>query len=171
MPRGTENIFRPKEKPSKPDTQSNNTTDVNKSNVPKSKPKSANVNTPEQQRNKAVIAAVSDMGGARNVQGIIIKDVSVGSGAVAQRGKRVTVHYCGKLQSGKIFDASKKPFQFGLGYGEVIRGWDIGVEGMKVGGKRNLTIPAPLAYGKSGAPPTIPPNATLIFDVTLVSVK
>ncbi|CAM9638741.1 unnamed protein product [Ectocarpus fasciculatus] len=102
----------------------------------------------------------------------MVKDIKVGTGAEATRGRRVSVHYVGKLKTnGRVFDSSKKPFQFGLGFGEVISGWEFGVVGMKVGGKRNLVIPPQLAYGKSGAPPTIPPNSTLVFDVQLVGVK
>lgn len=106
------------------------------------------------------------------MQGVLITDSVIGTGARAQRGHRVKVHYVGKLKSnGRVFDKSKKPFAFTLGRGEVIRGWDIGVEGMQIGGKRNLVIPAHLAYGKSGAPPTIPPNATLVFDVQLLETR
>jgi FKBP-type peptidyl-prolyl cis-trans isomerase len=127
--------------------------------------------TADQQRSKAALAAQADSG-SRTVQGITMKDIKVGKGAEATRGRRVSVHYVGKLKTnGRIFDQSKKPFQFGLGCGEVITGWDLGVSGMKVGGKRNLIIPPQMAYGKSGAPPTIPPNATLVFDVELLSVK
>ncbi len=130
---------------------------------------------PEQQRNRAVLDAVlgvNNGSGTRNVQGMLVTDNVVGTGAVASRGNRVKVHYVGKLKSnGRVFDKSKKPFSFTIGRGEVIRGWDLGVDGMKVGGKRNLIIPATLAYGKSGAPPTIPPNATLVFDVALIEVR
>ncbi|KAI9321626.1 hypothetical protein BX666DRAFT_1904055 [Dichotomocladium elegans] len=83
------------------------------------------------------------------------------------------MRYIGKLTNGKVFDknVSGKPFSFRLGRGEVIKGWDIGVAGMKLNGERKLTIPAPLAYGRSGAPPDIGPNATLVFEIKLVAVK
>lgn len=109
----------------------------------------------------------------RTVNGVLIEELEVGSGAESARGKTIKVHYVGKLKSnGKIFDQSnKKPFSFRLGAGEVIRGWDIGCDKWRVGGKRRLTIPPEKAYGKAGSPPVIPPNATLVFDVTLVDVR
>ena len=93
-------------------------------------------------------------------------------GKQAKPGKRVTMRYVGRLQSGKIFDQTKgnATFAFRLGVGEVIRGWDVGVDGMRVGDKRRLTIPHTLAYGKKGVRGAIPGGATLIFDVELVSV-
>ncbi|GAC1351671.1 MAG: hypothetical protein NVS3B20_02180 [Polyangiales bacterium] len=99
-------------------------------------------------------------------------DVKVGTGAEAKTGSKVKVHYTGKLTNGTQFDSSvgKAPFEFTLGNGEVIKGWDQGVVGMKVGGKRKLTIPSDLAYGDGGSPPTIPPKATLVFDVELLEV-
>ncbi|KAN0048120.1 hypothetical protein ACTA71_002515 [Dictyostelium dimigraforme] len=102
--------------------------------------------------------------------GLQYEDLVVGNGPSPKSGKKVSVKYIGKLTNGKTFDSSlRTPFSFRIGIREVIRGWDIGVASMKVGGKRRLTIPSDLAYGKSGAPPTIPPNAALIFDVELVS--
>lgn len=102
-------------------------------------------------------------------------DTVVGTGAEAVAGKMVTVEYTGTLADGKKFDSSKdhgKPFSFTLGAGQVIKGWDQGVAGMKVGGKRNLVIPPELAYGVSGAPGgTIPPNATLTFEIELLAVE
>jgi len=100
--------------------------------------------------------------------GLIIEDVLVGVGKDAQPGRKVTVHYEGKLHpSGQRFDRGRN-FSFRLGTEQVIQGWDIGVKGMKVGGKRILTIPPALGYGKRGFPPDIPSNATLRFDVELV---
>jgi peptidylprolyl isomerase len=100
------------------------------------------------------------------------KDLIVGTGKQAKAGETVTVNYVGVLyKGGKEFDASwkrKEPFQFKLGQGQVIKGWDQGVAGMKVGGRRELVIPAELAYGKTGSPPTIPPNAPLVFVVDLL---
>ena len=125
----------------------------------------------EQERNKSALKAVLGTNTwSRNVQGVIIEDLEVGTGKKAESGKKVKVFYSGKLKStGKVFDASlKKPFAFRLGRSEVIKGWDIGVSGMCVGGKRRITCPPEKAYGRAGAPPTIPPNSTLIFDVTLI---
>jgi FKBP-type peptidyl-prolyl cis-trans isomerase FkpA len=106
-----------------------------------------------------------------------IEDMVVGNGDAAAKGQRVTVHYTGWLDNngnkGSKFDSSKdrnEPFEFGLGRGEVIKGWDQGVEGMKVGGKRKLTIPPELGYGARGAGGVIPPNATLLFEVELLGV-
>eukprot|EP01095_Lingulamoeba_sp_RSL-Kostka_P014674 TRINITY_DN650_c0_g1_i1.p1 TRINITY_DN650_c0_g1~~TRINITY_DN650_c0_g1_i1.p1 ORF type:complete len:331 (+),score=168.16 TRINITY_DN650_c0_g1_i1:50-1042(+) len=102
--------------------------------------------------------------------GLIIEDVQIGKGRPCTPGKQVTVHYIGRLKkNNKVFDRTKKqPFEFRLGVGEVIKGWDEGVRGMKSGGKRILTIPPKLGYGKRGAPPDIPPNSTLVFEITLV---
>lgn len=104
-------------------------------------------------------------------QQLVAQDEVVGTGAQAQAGSQVTVNYVGKLQDGTVFDSTsgKQPFQFTLGVGQVIPGWDQGLQGMKVGGKRLLIIPPSLAYGTQGVGP-IPPNSTLIFEVTLVSV-
>ncbi len=110
--------------------------------------------------------------------GLIIDDVLVGSGAAAAAGQQVSVHYTGWLlfggEKGKKFDSSKDrgdPFDFALGAGQVIKGWDEGVQGMKIGGKRTLTIPPALGYGARGAGGAIPPNATLIFEVELLKVQ
>ncbi len=106
--------------------------------------------------------------------GLKYEDVKEGAGAEAVAGKSVSVHYTGWLTDGQKFDSSKDrndPFDFVLGGGMVIRGWDEGVQGMKVGGVRKLTIPPELGYGARGAGGAIPPNATLIFDVELLGVK
>ncbi len=112
--------------------------------------------------------------------GLQYEDTKLGTGAEAAAGQHVSVHYTGWLYDptannnrGKKFDSSKdrgQPFQFGLGGGQVIRGWDEGVQGMKVGGTRVLTIPADLGYGARGAGGVIPPNATLVFEVDLLGV-
>ena len=105
--------------------------------------------------------------------GLTIEDILVGDGAAASAGQEVKVHYTGWLTNGTKFDSSKDrndPFDFGLGAGMVIRGWDEGVQGMKVGGKRKLTIPPALGYGARGAGGVIPPNATLVFEVELLGV-
>lgn len=105
--------------------------------------------------------------------GLIIEELKIGTGKVAKTGNRVSVHYLGKLTNGRKFDSSydrKEPFTFTLGAGEVIKGWDEGVAGMKVGGKRKLIIPAKLGYGASGAGGVIPPNATLVFEVALLKI-
>lgn len=101
-------------------------------------------------------------------------DIKEGTGTEAKTGQKVSVHYTGWLTNGKKFDSSVdrgQPFSFNLGANEVIKGWDAGVAGMKVGGKRQLRIPPELAYGDRGAGGVIPPNATLIFDVELLGVK
>ena len=103
--------------------------------------------------------------------GLQYVDLKVGNGATAQAGKTVTVHYTGWLENGKKFDSSVdrgQPFSFPLGAGRVIKGWDEGVQGMKVGGKRKLIIPSNLGYGARGAGGAIPPHATLIFEVELL---
>ncbi|MEO0324116.1 MAG: FKBP-type peptidyl-prolyl cis-trans isomerase [Myxococcota bacterium] len=102
-----------------------------------------------------------------------IDDIEVGTGDEAVAGKPVSVHYTGTLTDGTKFDSSLdrgQPFKFGLGGGQVIKGWDEGVAGMKVGGKRKLTIPPEKAYGARGFPPVIPPNSTLVFTIELLAV-
>ena len=116
-----------------------------------------------------------------NITSLQVTDTKVGSGATATSGKEVTVHYTGWLydpkaadKHGKKFDSSRdrgEPFAFKLGAGMVIRGWDQGVAGMKVGGTRTLVIPAELGYGARGAGGAIPPHATLVFDVELLAVR
>lgn len=105
--------------------------------------------------------------------GLQYEELKIGEGALAETGQHVTVHYTGWLTDGTKFDSSKDrndPFQFHLGAGQVIRGWDEGVAGMKVGGRRTLTIPPELGYGARGAGGVIPPNAVLVFEVELLGV-
>jgi FKBP-type peptidyl-prolyl cis-trans isomerase len=113
--------------------------------------------------------------GVKTDSGLQYWDIVVGTGKVAKEGDGVRVHYTGWLTNGKKFDSSVdagRPFTFVLGNGEVIKGWDEGVAGMKVGGKRQLHIPPDLGYGENGTPDgTIPPNSSLIFDVQLLSVQ
>ena len=112
--------------------------------------------------------------GTKTPSGLIYWDIRVGNGEVAKEGSRVRVHYTGWLTNGKKFDSSVdagKPFDFTIGNGEVIQGWEEGIAGMRVGGKRQLRIPPTLGYGAEGSPPVIPPNATLIFDVQLLGVQ
>jgi FKBP-type peptidyl-prolyl cis-trans isomerase len=116
-----------------------------------------------------------------NMSELIKNDVKLGEGAEAIAGQNVSVHYTGWLfdeaaadHKGKKFDSSRdrgQPFEFPLGAGHVIKGWDVGVEGMKVGGQRTLTIPSAMGYGARGAGNVIPANATLVFDVELLAVK
>jgi FKBP-type peptidyl-prolyl cis-trans isomerase FkpA len=106
--------------------------------------------------------------------GLKFEDTTVGEGAVASAGQTVSVHYTGWLENGTKFDSSKdrnEAFEFKLGGGQVIRGWDEGVAGMKVGGVRRLTIPPQLGYGDRGAGGVIPPKATLIFEVELLGTR
>lgn len=106
--------------------------------------------------------------------GLKYEDIEGGTGAVAKSGQKAKVHYTGWLTSGQKFDSSKDrndPFEFTLGAGQVIKGWDEGVAGMKVGGKRKLTIPPELGYGARGAGGVIPPNSELIFEVELLGVR
>jgi FKBP-type peptidyl-prolyl cis-trans isomerase len=128
-----------------------------------------------------VLAACGGNTENTSVTQLIRQDDVVGTGTEAQSGRVVTVHYTGWLydqtrpdRKGNKFDSSRdrnEPFSFNLGAGEVIRGWDEGVAGMKVGGRRTLTIPPDMGYGARGAGGVIPPNATLLFDVELLEVK
>lgn len=110
----------------------------------------------------------------KTASGLKYIDVKVGTGASPVAGKQVKVHYTGTLENGKKFDSSLdryEPIVFVFGVGQVIKGWDEGLAGMKVGGKRKLIIPGKLGYGAAGSPPDIPPNATLLFDVELIDVQ
>lgn len=128
-----------------------------------------------------VLAAACGSTERNTVTQLVTQDARVGTGAEAQPGRVVTVHYTGWLydesrgdRKGSKFDSSvdrNEPFSFNLGAGEVIRGWDEGVAGMKVGGRRTLTIPPDMGYGARGAGGVIPPNATLLFEVELLGVK
>ena len=111
--------------------------------------------------------------GTKTADGLQYWDIKVGTGKTADRGNTVKVHYTGWLTNGKKFDSSVggQPFTFRIGAHQVIKGWEEGVAGMKVGGKRQLRIPPDLAYGKEGYPGAIPPNATLIFDIQLLGVE
>jgi FKBP-type peptidyl-prolyl cis-trans isomerase FkpA len=114
-----------------------------------------------------------DMAEMMTDSGLKYEDLVEGAGAEARAGQQVSVHYTGWLTDGSKFDSSvdrNQPFQFALGRGMVIRGWDEGVAGMKVGGRRKLTIPPQLGYGARGAGGVIPPNATLVFEVELLEV-
>ncbi|KAK9769809.1 putative FK506-binding protein [Seiridium cardinale] len=110
--------------------------------------------------------------GVKVVKGVTIDDRKIGKGRPAKNGNKVGVRYIGKLQDGKVFDSNKKgkPFTFAIGKGEVIQGWEIGLEGMQVGGERRITIPPKLAYG-SRSQPGIPGNSTLVFDIKLLEIK
>ena len=107
--------------------------------------------------------------------GLVVKDITIGDGKEANDYNKVVVNYTGKLKDGKVFDSSlnpgREPFTFTLGVGSVIKGWDLGVKGMKVGGKRTLEIPPELGYGSQGAGDVIPPNETLFFEVELLEVE
>ena len=122
----------------------------------------------------SVIGCASKRSFSNMSNGLVIKDLIEGEGKQAQDFNKVVVNYTGKLEDGSIFDSSlnpgREPFSFTLGVGSVIKGWDIGVKGMKVGGKRQLTIPSELGYGEKGAGNVIPPGATLIFEVELLEV-
>ena len=121
-----------------------------------------------------VASAATAPAGDPSEPGLVIDELTLGTGDTAGSGDHVTVHYVGTLVDGTEFDSSRKrnrPFDFTLGVHQVIKGWDEGVAGMKVGGHRKLTIPPSLGYGVRGSPPAIPPNATLTFDVELLAIE
>lgn len=136
----------------------------------------------QQQSNKQNTQSAQNIQNAQNVQnnqkkrivegGVQIEEIKVGSGAPAKSGKFVSVYYVGRLKNGKKFDSTTQGegFKFRLGKGEVIKGWDVGIAGMQVGGKRRITIPPTMAYGAKGSPPVIPGNSTLVFEVELRNV-
>ncbi len=133
---------------------------------------------PDTEAYSAYIVDIGELEMANDSTGIpadlVIEEQVVGNGAEAVAGKQVTVHYTGWLTDGTKFDSSKdsnQPFVFMLGAGQVIRGWDVGVAGMKVGGKRKLIIPPDMGYGARGAGGVIPPNAVLVFEVELLGVR
>lgn len=133
--------------------------------IPEKQAKNSNSQGPQNKQKQSKVHTLPS--------GLVIEDKTPGTGARAKNGKRVSVRYVGKLMNGKVFDSntSGKPLKFMVGRGEVIKGWDMGVNGMQVGGVRRLKIPPALAYGKQGAPPDIPKNATLMFDVKLLAVN
>lgn len=124
--------------------------------------------------NPSAVTGTAAGGPSRTLEGgVVARDLVVGTGDEAKPGMAVAVHYTGTLADGTVFDSSRrrdKPFEFLLGGGMVIKGWDVGVAGMRVGGTRVLTIPPDMAYGAQGAGDVIPPNATLSFEVELLAV-
>jgi len=142
--------------------------------TPKAKKGKSTPTSPEATESSAPGTPSADKGLPRQMpNGLRVTDVNIGSGDVAKPGGFVRVKYVGRLENGHKFDSMEKNsgFRFRLGVGEVIKGWDMGVKGMRVGGKRTLAIPPALAYGPRGAPPDIPPNATLNFEVELIGVN
>lgn len=131
-------------------------------------------NGPKKADGTASTPAATDAAPPAEATELKIEEVQAGTGEEAVEGKEVTVHYTGTLTNGTKFDSSvdrNEPFNFRLGAGMVIPGWEQGIKGMKVGGKRKLTIPPALGYGERGAGNVIPPNSTLLFDVELLGVK
>jgi len=129
--------------------------------------------TPAAAPTLAAPAAPAPSASAATVTALQKEDVKVGKGPAAKAGDTVRVHYTGTLLNGNKFDSSRdrnEPFELKLGAGMVIKGWDEGIPGMKVGGRRKLTIPSDMAYGKSGHPPVIPPDSPLVFDVELIEI-
>jgi len=132
----------------------------------------------DKEQTKEVITEESAGGGMVKViklkNGLQYQDVDMGQGPPVKNGKTVRVRYKGMLSNGEVFDSNMpkgRPFVFELGASDVIQGWNVGIQGMKVGGRRNLLIPPHLGYGKKGSPPAIPPNASLIFEIHIVSMR
>ncbi|KAF9431099.1 peptidylprolyl isomerase fpr4 [Entomortierella beljakovae] len=152
----------PKKEEAKKEAKKETKKETKKEEPKKEEPKKAAKKEEPKKDNKKVLS-----------NGLIIEDVKVGAGQAAKSGKKIGMRYIGRLTNGKVFDknTSGKPFNFNLGRGEVIKGWDLGIQGMMLGGERRLTIPPALAYGAQGAPPDIPRNATLVFEVKLVTLK
>jgi FKBP-type peptidyl-prolyl cis-trans isomerase len=129
----------------------------------------------EEDKNLASVSTPLQIKSIQNINGMKIETLKQGSGEESKNGDTVNVHYTGTLEDGTKFDSSvdrNQPFSFTLGAGQVIKGWDLGVLGMKIGEKRKLTIPSDLGYGSAGTPGgPIPPNATLIFEVELLGIN
>jgi peptidylprolyl isomerase len=139
------------------------------------KPASAQSTAAGQQPAAPANAKNAQNAALRNIQGMTVQDINEGTGKTAENGDQVTVNYVGTLTNGTVFDSSiarNQPFTFTIGAGQVIKGWDLGVAGMKVGGERKLVIPPSLGYGSTGTPGgPIPPNSTLDFTVDLLKIK
>lgn len=138
--------------------------------VPIEEKDSSGQNTQNEQQKKTQLNTQS----AQDMKELQIQDITQGQGVKVKTGDTVAVHYTGTLADGKEFDSSydrSQPFSFTVGQGQVIQGWDQGLVGMKVGGKRRLVIPSSLAYGPAGVPGVIPPNATLLFEVELLGIQ
>jgi FKBP-type peptidyl-prolyl cis-trans isomerase len=128
----------------------------------------------QSQQGSASATTEENMNNNQDNQGLKIEDIKIGDGEEAVNGKKAVVNYTGMLTNGTVFDSSyqrNQPFAFTLGAGEVIKGWDQGVLGMRVGGKRRLTIPPELGYGEFGAGSLIPPNSTLVFEIELLRLE
>jgi FKBP-type peptidyl-prolyl cis-trans isomerase len=160
-----------KRKANNQDSQPPGTQSAKNSKSENKKTKTAQTSS-ESERMMSTLKKISSSSSG-TVEGVSIEDIQIGEGKQAKYGDRLKINYVGRLKSNdRIFDRSdKKPFVFRLGRGEVIRGWDIGCNGLRVGGKRRLVIPPEKAYGRTGAPPVIPGNATLVFEVALVDIK